>query len=111
MDTESAMQHALGYASGREDSSNPPVKTADPRGQDMGWVRFAEAYAEGWADYNAGRRYFMTNARSAYDAWQVMRGESIFVPRDRTDAMEARRVAREAEMSATVAGYAARCQK
>jgi len=76
MKHEEAMQHGLGYASGREDASD--VKTIDPTGQGMGWMRFAEAYAAGWDAYNTEQRFFMTNARDAYRTWQESNGLTIF---------------------------------
>lgn len=83
MTKEEAMQHGLGYASGREDASN--VRTADindsPAEKRMGWMRFAEVYAQGWDDYNHERRHYMTNCRDAYDTWQATSGKTIF--RDR----------------------------
>lgn len=77
MTREEAMQHALGYAAGREDASG--IRTADgntppDRG---GFIWFAEAFASAQDDYNAGRYHMMTNARSAYESWQRTNGESI----------------------------------
>jgi hypothetical protein len=75
---EEAMQHGLGYASGREDGSN--VRTVDSPGTEcrMGWMHFAEAYAQAWDDFNHERRGYMTNCRDAYDAWQASEGRTIF---------------------------------
>lgn len=74
------MQHGLGYALGREDGSH--VRTADvgssPDENRMGWYRFAEAYAQGWDDYNYQRRHYMVNCRDAYNTWQKTNGETIF---------------------------------
>ena len=79
MTKREAMQHGLGYAAGREDASG--VKTVTPDGNRSGFIVFAEAYAQGWDDYNAERRCYMTNARDAYDSWQRTSGQTIF---DRT---------------------------
>lgn len=83
MSKEEAMQHGLGYASGREDGSN--VRTVDvddsPTERRMGWMRFAQAYADGWDDYNRGLRFYMTNCRDAYDTWQATNGATIFKER------------------------------
>lgn len=92
MDKNEAIQHALGYACGREDASKVPTVTATDHADGVGWLQFAEAYATAWDEFNSGARFYMTNARSAYEAWQATAGESIFSdPRDRTDAMIARR--------------------
>jgi hypothetical protein len=76
VNTEEAMQHGLGYAAAREDASD--VKTIDPTGDGIGFMRFAEAYAAGWEDFNGEKRCYMTNARDAYDTWQTTQGRSIF---------------------------------
>jgi hypothetical protein len=82
MDRNEAMQHGLGYAAGREDASG--VLTVTPEGQEFrsGFLVFAEAYADGWDDYNSGRHFMMTNARDAYDRWQETGGRSIFREHD-----------------------------
>lgn len=73
-----AMQHGLRYAAGREDASG--VKTVAPAGSQLGdgWHAFAVAYAQGWDDYNEGRRHMMPSARSAYGTWQASGGTTIF---------------------------------
>jgi hypothetical protein len=75
MSKDEAMQHGLGYAAGREDASGTP--TVEP-GTRPGFMAFADAYAEGWDDYNSQRRWYMTNARDAYDTWQATAGLTIF---------------------------------
>jgi hypothetical protein len=65
-----ALQHALGYAAGREDASG--VKTHGD------FTKFAEAFATGWDDYRAEKLGMMTNAREAYRRWQESRGATIF---------------------------------
>jgi hypothetical protein len=76
MRKDEAMQHGLGYAAGREDASG--AKTADPTGDSVGFMRFGEAYASGWDDFNGEKRSYMTNARDAYETWQATRGQTIF---------------------------------
>lgn len=76
MTKEEAMQHALGYAAGREDGSE--VKTIDPKGDNLGFMRFAEGFARGWDDFNKGHNWYMTNAQVAYDTWQESKGTTIF---------------------------------
>jgi len=94
MDTSEARQHALGYAAGREDASGVSTSRAANAPDGVGFMAFADAYAAAWDDFNHGARYFMTNARSAYDAWQETAGVSIFRdPSHRTDAMIARSAA------------------
>ncbi len=94
MDTNEATQHALGYAAGREDSSGIPTSRAANAPDGIGFMAFAEAYAAAWGEFNAGKRFSMTNCRAAYEAWQATAGVSIFRdPSDRTDAMIARRAA------------------
>jgi hypothetical protein len=75
---EEARQHALGYAAGREDASG--VLTADSDGVPArsGFILFAEVFAQGWGDYNCEQRFYMVNAASAYDAWQLSGGRTIF---------------------------------
>jgi hypothetical protein len=79
MNTEEAMQHGLGYASGREDASG--VRTAEVPGdvhQRSGFIAFAEAYAKGWDRFNRQILWCMVNAQAAYDAWQESGGRSIY---------------------------------
>jgi hypothetical protein len=79
MKHEEALQHALGYAAGREDASG--TRTASgrwTRQKSSGFMDFADAYAQGWDDYNHERRVSMTNARDAYDQWQATSGATIF---------------------------------
>jgi hypothetical protein len=78
MEHECAMQHALGYAAGREDNSIGNVKTVDPSDSGIGFTKFAEAYANGWDEYNNEKRGSMVNCRDAYDNWQASNGLSIF---------------------------------
>lgn len=73
-----ALQHAIGYASGREDTSNIPTVPSLEHPDRAGWMAFADAFAKGWDDYNADRRYWMTNARDAYNTWQASNGRTIF---------------------------------
>jgi len=92
MNTDQAMQHGLGYAAGREDASGVRTVAAASAPDGVGFMAFAEAYAAGWTDYNRDMRHFMTNARSAYDAWQETGGVSIFRDEsDRTVQIVARR--------------------
>jgi hypothetical protein len=74
------MQCALGYAWGREDASN--ARTYEPAGT-TGSCAFAEAFAQGWDEYNQERRGMMTNVRSAYERWQASSGATIFGEHDR----------------------------
>jgi hypothetical protein len=80
MDKEEARQHALGYACGREDASGTPTHPAMGKtsGDSVPWMDFAEAYAEAWDDFNHEKRWYMTNARSAYDTWNASKGVTIF---------------------------------
>lgn len=75
---EEAMQHALGYAAGREDASGLPTKPGLADLQQPAFFAFAEAYASGWDRYNDEGLHFMVSARDAYDAWQASNGESIY---------------------------------
>ncbi len=84
MDTESlsvgkAHERARGYAAGREDASG--IKTvpspSSPRGQDSGWMDYAEAFAQAQDDYNQGRRGSMTNCKAAYERWTKTGGRTI----------------------------------
>lgn len=108
MKHEDAMQHALGYAAGREDASSVTTVRAANAPDGVGFLQFADAYAAAWDEFNAGARSMMTNARRAYDAWQASHGVSIFSdPSDRTWVIAARRAAREAGMAAGPDGYMA----
>lgn len=85
MNRNEAMQHGLGYAAGREDASG--TRTAEVPGDPQmrsGFLAFADAYAQGWDDYNAQRRGSMTNCRDAYDQWQATGGRTIFRQGDLT---------------------------
>jgi hypothetical protein len=83
MQRNEALQHALGYAAGREDGSGQP--TAQPGGDlgPSGFVAFANAFADGWDEYNQGRRGMMTNARGAYERWQATGGQTIWDEHER----------------------------
>lgn len=79
MTPDQAREHASGYAAGREDASN--ARTVRPDGEPYtGFIEFAAAYADGWADYNSedGRRGYMINAKDAYNAWQSSGGRTIY---------------------------------
>jgi hypothetical protein len=81
MTHEEALQHALGYAAGREDASGVRTKTAPRtvRGAPAGgWLDFGDAFAQGWDDYRAERRHNMINVKDAYNAWQASDGVTIF---------------------------------
>ena len=92
MNHDEAMQHGLGYAAGREDASG--VRTAEVPGDPQmrsGFLAFAQAYAQGWDDFNSGARCSMTNARDAYDRWQESGGRTIWRRGDLTLSEEDRR--------------------
>jgi hypothetical protein len=94
MDKEQATQHALGYASGREDGQNVTTVPAAGAPDGVGWLAYGQAYGIAQDEFNRGVRWSMTNARAAWEAWQATGGVSIFRdPSDRTDAMIARRAA------------------
>lgn len=78
MTKEEATQHALGYACGREDASG--IETAHYLADryKIGWLEFGFAFGNGWDDYNRGLRFYMTNARDAYERWQESDGRTIF---------------------------------
>ena len=78
MNKSEAMQHALGYAAGREDVSGVKTHNGRDTPDGSGFIRFAEAFAGAWDDYNNERRGMMTNARDAYDSWQRTNGRTIF---------------------------------
>lgn len=72
-----AMQHALGYAAGREDGTG--VKTADQGPEHSpGFLLFAEAYSHGWEMFNAQLVWLMPDCRSAYANWHVSGGRTIW---------------------------------
>lgn len=78
MRVEEAKQHALGYAAGREDASGVKTVPAADRPVLPGFLTFADAFAQGWDDFNNERRFSMTNAQAAYEAWQASEGRTIF---------------------------------
>jgi hypothetical protein len=80
MKREAAKEHALGYAAGREDGSGVPTAQPDQR---SGFIAFAEAFADGWDEYNQERRGMLTNARSAYERWQATGGQTIWDEHER----------------------------
>lgn len=75
MTSEDAFNKAMGYAWGREDASG--VKTAGDSPETIGWYLFTQAFSAMYADYNAEKRCWATNARSAYDRWQETDGKTI----------------------------------
>lgn len=87
MTHDEAIRTGLGYAWGREDASGV-LTVGDPNR--VTTYEFAEAYAEGWDDYNSQKRCDMTNVRSAYDHWQSSKGESIFSLDNTTEAQRIR---------------------
>jgi hypothetical protein len=88
MNTAEAHKLASGYAWGCEDSAKVP--TASPSNV-TGDFMFAEAFAQGYADYNANKRASMTDVRSAYTRWQETGGATIFRNDDTTADHAARR--------------------
>ncbi len=80
MQANEAMQCALGYAWGQEDASGS--KTYEPKpATTSGSFSFAEAFAAGWAEYNAELRHFMVCVSDAYRRWNETEGETIFPAR------------------------------
>jgi hypothetical protein len=77
MTKEEALQHALGYAAGREDESG--IRTASPTSL-PGFIAFAEAYAEATDAFNKEQRHYVPSAGSAYAEWQESRGQRIIPP-------------------------------
>ena len=75
MNKQEATQCALGYAWGVEDTSG--IRTAQPANI-TGCSAFADAFAQGWDEYNTDRRGMMTNVRSAYERWQASNGQTIW---------------------------------
>ena len=78
MTKEQAIQHALGYACGREDASGIETRTYLADRSMIGWLEFGHAFGRAWDDFNNGRRGYMTNARDAYEKWQASDGRRIF---------------------------------
>lgn len=88
MQANEAHKLASGYAWGREDSTR--VRTVSPSST-SGDFMFAEAFAQGYAEFNAGDRGSMTDVRSAYERWQETSGATIFRDGDTTADHKARR--------------------
>jgi hypothetical protein len=116
MTAEEARYQASGYAWAREDASkarhsahptDPIVKTACPAGRSSGSFCFAEAFGQGYADYNGERRSDMTSVHAAYERWQETGGRSIFPDGQTTREQIARRAAREAERARKIAAIEA----
>jgi hypothetical protein len=82
MNYDKAEHLAMGYAWGREDASG--TKTAVPGERFLGDLAFAEEYAQGYDDFNSGRRCSMDNVRAAYEHWQASGGRSVFARGDLT---------------------------
>jgi len=74
MTPEHAKMQGLTYAWGREDASRAVTPVSA--------YTFAEAFAQGWADFNDGKRNSMIPLRDAYDTWQATQGTAIFKPGD-----------------------------
>lgn len=84
---------AQAYAWAREDQGAADgviVRTASPEGTSAGSFAFAEAYAAGWAEYNAGARYSMIPVQDAWEHWQASGAVSVFRPGDSTAEQQAR---------------------
>jgi hypothetical protein len=69
MNTSDATFQALGYAWAYEDATGK--RTWSTEEHPTGSMAFATAYAQGWQEYNDGRRGMMTNLRDAYSRWQA----------------------------------------
>ena len=89
MTPEQARYQAMGYAWAHEDVSKVPTSdSAD--GQNFSSYAFAVAFAQGWEDYNAEKRGFMTCVGRAYARWQATGGRTIFQDGDSTAELQAR---------------------
>lgn len=82
MDSNEAMQLALGYAWAAEDYSK--VTTAPSPSGTLGFLAFAEAFTYGYAELNAEKRTHMISVQDAYKAWQASGGKTI--ERDEVEA-------------------------
>jgi hypothetical protein len=89
---EQALYLAEGYAWGQEDST--AIMTAAATADGVGWMQFADAYAQMHDDYGKGRRWTAFPVRDAYERWQETRGRTIY--RDGESTEEQRRRAEEA---------------
>jgi hypothetical protein len=79
LSVDKARERACGYAAGREDASG--VKTTPApnswRGDDSGWLDYADAFAQAQADFTQGRRGMMTNCKAAYERWTATGGRTV----------------------------------
>jgi hypothetical protein len=69
-----ALELALGYAWGREDSSG--TRTVQPANL-TGCSAFAEAFADAQHAFNTDQRVSMFPVRDAYDRWTDTRGLTV----------------------------------
>jgi hypothetical protein len=76
MNANEALQLALGYAWGCEDSTD--VKTATDSDVAVGTSQFADAYAKAQDEYDNEQRGHMVPVQVAYKNWQESRGSRIF---------------------------------
>jgi hypothetical protein len=84
MEHDKAENLAMGYAWGREDASGTATAGDSQNPFRTGYLAFAEAYAQGYDDFNNGRRCSMNNVRAAYEHWQASGGRSVFARGDLT---------------------------
>jgi hypothetical protein len=84
MNRNEAMQHALGFADGRETGTGTATAISPAYPHTSGFYAFAEAYAQGWDDYSRQHRSSMTSCRDAYAKWQETGGRTIFSKGDLT---------------------------
>ena len=87
MTRDNAIQCALGYAWGREDASGT-ITAGDSNRTPS--AEFADAFAQGWEDFNTQKRGDMIPVKDAYERWQASGGKSIFPPDNTTEAQRAR---------------------
>lgn len=70
MEHDNALYLALGYVWGSDDHAGT--------GRTAGAMKFSDAFAQGYDEYNTKQRNFMPPVSDAYKAWQESNGDTIF---------------------------------
>ena len=78
MKTEEARQHALGYASGREDASKIRTATGRACPEMPAFLAFADAWADAEDRLRREVLWYRPSCHDAYEAWQASGGVSVY---------------------------------
>ncbi len=86
MTRDKALYLAEGYAWGQEDVTR--IVTAPATADGVGWMQFADAYAQMHDEYNNGRRWSAFPVHAAYQRWQETQGRTIYRAGESTEEQQ-----------------------